>query len=64
MTHIFTPFFRTTDALRANKSGIGLGLSIARRLAAELGSTFCMTSRIGQGSCFFLTFITAEKDAG
>ena len=30
---MFTPFFRTTSALHANKQGVGLGLTIARRLA-------------------------------
>jgi signal transduction histidine kinase len=60
MTHIFTPFFRTTDALRANKGGVGLGLSIARRLTAALGATLGVTSRIGQGSVFSIAFICSE----
>jgi signal transduction histidine kinase len=60
MAHIFTPFFRTTDALRANKGGVGLGLSIARRLTAALGATLGVTSRIGQGSVFSIAFICSE----
>lgn len=47
---IFEPLF-TTKA-----KGIGLGLSVARRLAVENGAAVSVTSALGQGSRFELRF--------
>jgi signal transduction histidine kinase len=47
---IFEPLF-TTKA-----KGIGLGLSVARRLAADNGPTLSATSVLGEGSRFELRF--------
>jgi signal transduction histidine kinase len=55
LPQVFTPFFRTTSALRANKQGVGLGLSIARRLAEALGGMLSVTSKVGEGSSFVVT---------
>jgi signal transduction histidine kinase len=51
---VFTPFFRTTDGLRANKHGIGLGLSIAQRLLQALGGDLRLISQAGEGSRFIV----------
>jgi signal transduction histidine kinase len=59
LPQVFTPFFRTTDALGANKQGVGLGLSIARRLAEALGGDLSVTSRPGEGSRFVVTLALA-----
>lgn len=59
LPQVFTPFFRTTDALVANRHGVGLGLSIARRLAEALGGTLAVASRVGAGSVFTVTLPTA-----
>jgi signal transduction histidine kinase len=56
LAHIFAPFFRTAAALQANKGGVGLGLSIAHRLAETLGSPLSVVSHLGEGSCFVLAF--------
>jgi signal transduction histidine kinase len=55
LPQVFTPFFRTAAALRTNKLGAGLGLSIARRLAEALGGDLSVTSELGVGSRFVLT---------
>jgi PAS domain S-box-containing protein len=50
LAKIFEPLF-TTKA-----KGIGLGLSVARRLAADNGATLSATSLLGEGSRFELRF--------
>ena len=54
LPHLFTPFFRSAQTRRLGFGGVGLGLSIARRLAGAFGGTLTVTSRIGQGSCLTL----------
>lgn len=63
LRRLFTPFFRTRDALRANRGGVGLGLCIARRLAQALGGAVDATSRPGDGSRFFVTLPVAPQGA-
>jgi heavy metal sensor kinase len=53
--HLFTPFFRSPDSRRRGIEGLGLGLSIARRLAGAFGGTVRVTSDVGRGSCFTLS---------
>jgi signal transduction histidine kinase len=52
---IFEKFHRVDDALTAEKSGAGLGLSIARQLARGLGGELCYEDREGGGAEFVLT---------
>jgi len=58
---LFTPFFRSTEARRQGIDGVGLGLSIARRLAESLGGVLCATSRVGHGSTFSLRLARATN---
>lgn len=51
---IFEKFHRVDDALTAEKSGAGLGLSIARQLARGLGGDVRYGSRVGAGAEFIL----------
>jgi signal transduction histidine kinase len=51
---IFEKFHRVDDALTAEKSGAGLGLSIARQLARGLGGDLRYTPRTGGGAEFIL----------
>lgn len=51
---IFEKFHRVDDALTAEKSGAGLGLSIARQLARGLGGEVRYASRTGAGAEFIL----------
>jgi signal transduction histidine kinase len=64
LPQLFTPFFRTSEALRANRTGIGLGLSIARRLAVALAGELSVTSEPGRGSRFVLTLAAERASLG
>ncbi len=49
---IFEKFYRADASLTANRPGSGLGLSIARGLARDLGGDVRFEPRAGGGSCF------------
>jgi signal transduction histidine kinase len=51
---IFEKFHRVDDTLTAEKSGAGLGLSIARQLARGLGGELRYIPRAGGGAEFIL----------
>lgn len=51
---IFEKFHRVDDALTAEKTGAGLGLSIARQLARGLGGDLRYSARAGAGAEFVL----------
>jgi two-component system phosphate regulon sensor histidine kinase PhoR len=51
---IFEKFHRVNDALTVEKTGAGLGLSIARQLARGLGGDLYYEPRMGGGSEFVL----------
>jgi signal transduction histidine kinase len=52
---VFEKFHRVDDRLTAEKSGAGLGLSIARQLARGLGGDLVCRAREGGGAEFVLT---------
>ncbi len=51
---IFHEFFQVGNSERDHTKGLGLGLSIVRRLLQLLGHHLTMTSRPGRGTCFSL----------
>jgi two-component system phosphate regulon sensor histidine kinase PhoR len=51
---IFEKFHRVDDALTAEKTGAGLGLSIARQLARGMGGDLRYEPRKGAGAEFVL----------
>jgi heavy metal sensor kinase len=59
--HLFTPFYRSADARRRGVEGLGLGLSIAQRLAGAFGGALTVRSRAGEGSCFTLRLPAADE---
>jgi PAS domain S-box-containing protein len=52
---VFQRFYRVEDAMTMRTSGSGLGLYIARELAAVMGGDLYVTSALGVGSTFTLT---------
>ena len=56
LPHLFERFYRV-DKARARKSGgSGLGLSIVRNMVERNGGTIDVTSTLGEGSTFTVTF--------
>ena len=53
---IFVPFCRSVEARRRGIEGVGLGLSIAKRLAEAFNAELTVMSLSSQGSCFILQF--------
>lgn len=60
LERVFDPFH--TSAPAEGKSGAGLGLSIARMIAALLDGTIDATSRVGHGSTFHVEFAVDRVD--
>ncbi len=50
--HICDPFYRSLDARRLGRPGVGLGLTVAKRIVAVLGGELRMDSQPGRGSRF------------
>ena len=55
LERIFEEFVQVGNPQRDRRSGLGLGLPIARRAAALIGATLEVSSRPGRGSRFSLT---------
>ena len=60
---IFQEFVQLNNPERDRQKGLGLGLSVCRRLASLLGHDLTLTSEPGQGSVFTLTLERAELTA-
>jgi heavy metal sensor kinase len=54
LPHIFEPFYRSPRARRDGRSGVGLGLSVAQRIAATFHGAIVARSEPGRGSRFVL----------
>jgi signal transduction histidine kinase len=52
LPRVFEPFYRTDSARRLGHDGVGLGLAVARRIAAAHGGTIAAESEPGRGSRF------------
>ncbi len=52
---IFEPFRRASDYATRTHQGVGLGLSIAKKIARLMGGDIEVTSTVGQGSVFTVT---------
>ena len=60
LRRIFEPFYRSRSATAAQIHGTGLGLSLARDIAAAMGGRLTVASEPGKGSCFTLYLCFAE----
>jgi two-component system, OmpR family, sensor kinase len=50
LPHVFTPFFRGDRSRTRRTGGLGLGLSLARRIVEAHGGSLELTSVVGQGT--------------
>jgi signal transduction histidine kinase len=64
LPHLAEPFFRSEDSRRRGIDGMGLGLSIARRLAGAFGGALSFESKVGLGSSFTVRLQRLHEDAG
>jgi signal transduction histidine kinase len=62
LPHVFDRFYRAEHDLRMNIVGIGLGLSVAKRLVEVQGGEIWAESEEGKGSTFTFTLPIAEQD--
>jgi signal transduction histidine kinase len=61
LPRIFEPFYRAESARRLGRAGVGLGLAVARRIAAAHGGTITAESEPGRGSRFVVRLTRAPE---
>jgi len=64
LSDLFKPFFRSKDklSLQTNKNGSGLGLHICQNILKQLDGKISVSSQLGKGSAFTVTFRTVKSD--
>ena len=60
LEHIFNPFF-SEGRQGSNTRGSGLGLAITKSIIEKTGGTIGVTSKVGKGSCFTISFKHHKK---
>ncbi len=62
LPHLFEQFYRVDEARSMSSGGSGLGLSIVRALATQLGAQVFVESELGCGSRFTIDFVSRERE--
>ena len=60
---IWQDFFRSSRSVQEYPGGYGLGLSIVRRLASQLGHSVEVSTKPGRGSCFAVKVPLSDRAA-
>ena len=60
---VFSPFFRGEQALKQGRVGVGLGLAVAKRIAAVHGGSLELESDEGRGSRLILVLPAARRES-
>lgn len=61
---VFDDYFQVENPARQAQEGLGLGLSVVRRLVTLTGTRISLRSRLGRGTCFGIVFQAAPSPAG
>lgn len=56
LPHVFEPFYRSPRARLRGRPGVGLGLAVVQRIAANFGGTVAVEATPGVGSRFVVRF--------
>lgn len=64
LTRLFQPFTQADASTTRQHGGTGLGLTITRRLAQQMGGDAGVESQLGSGSCFWFTARLQRGQAG
>jgi PAS domain S-box-containing protein len=59
---VFDRFRQSSEGIKRNYEGIGIGLSIAKRFVELLGGIITVTSRVGEGSQFIILLPCLSKN--
>ena len=60
---IFHPFTRTDSSNKAEISGIGIGLTLCKKLIKQLNGTIDVESTLGIGSTFRINFPLIDQSS-
>ncbi|HEY7427315.1 MAG TPA: HAMP domain-containing sensor histidine kinase [Gemmataceae bacterium] len=52
LPHLCDPFYRSVEARRLGRPGVGLGLTVVQRIVKVLGGELHIDSKLDEGSCF------------
>jgi two-component system OmpR family sensor kinase len=64
LPHIFEPFYRAQVAQNRGLPGVGLGLAVAKRIAAALGGELRVESHFGRGARFSVILRRSAPEDG
>jgi len=62
--HIFEPFTQEHQGARTNYNGVGLGMSIVKKLVDQMKGTVNIDSQVGKGSVVQITLPVRADEAG
>ncbi len=61
--HIFEPFYQASHSLTRSEGGLGLGLTLADKMARAHGGKIWVESQVERGSCFYISLPRRPPDS-